>query len=535
NCYAMVEYVKAGGAVLFTGGEYAFGKGGYNYTVLERELLPVLCVENVDTRYSEAPLPLEPAKDFAELTGSAGVPAGPGSAGVPAGMDFAAKPSFWVWNQVALKSDPAVKVFLKSGSRPVLVGWQVGKGRVACLLLDHRGKSEPGVTAFFDWAGWPALLHAVFAWLAPDASKVQPRAAPELSAAEARKLLDQLEGDSMEDAVAGLEKDTAGVGGLPAAGGAGGGVTGAALRKRVASINRALQASGKEAAGVLAQQLATVSALPLDTRWAILDFLRAQPPAQLADMGRTCLAAKDSGTRGCGMQVLALAGDAAFPKELAAPAQAMETDPQGLSRDLALALVLYAKPGLVDEGKRRVLAWNAKENEAMLKWTEGKGFSPAAPEHPCLDGETLLQRVAWLAYLSRHEPASFGTQFAKEWLMCSEYQDYCDRSQRNLWSDHMTAADRKRAEIKGPEWQRFRAYFGRLRELARPDVEALVKNAPEVAAPGLAKAHFTLEFRSCMNLLGGLDRAASGAILEKLKKADNADLAEFAAARAKGK
>lgn len=508
NCYGMAEYVKAGGAVFFSGGEYAFGKGGYNHTVLERELLPVLCVENVDTRYSETPLPIEPAKDFNELK---------------AKVSFDAKPSFWVWNQVALKSDPSVKVFLKSGNRPVLVGWQVGKGRVACLLLDHRGKSEPGVTTFFDWADWPALQRAVFAWLAPDALQTQPAPATALSAAEAKKILDQLEGDAMEDAVAGLDEGTTAR--KPAKGGG--------KKDRVALIERALRAGGVEIAAALAEQLATVSDLPLDTRFRVLDFIRAQPPAKLAEIARRCVASKESQIRGCGAQLLAIAGDAAFAKEMTGPAPAMETDPQGRARDLALGVALYGKPDLVDEGRRRVQAWNAKESEVVQKWTGGKGFSLGAPEHPGLDAEALFQRVAWLAYLSRHDAKAFGAQFAREWLMTAQYQDYCDRSARNLYSDHMTPVDKKRAEIKGQEWARFRAYFGRLRELTRPDAEALVKQSPDLAAEGFAKAHFTLEFRTCMNLLGGFDRAATASILARLKKADNADLAEFAAVRAK--
>ncbi|MCY3019316.1 MAG: glutamine amidotransferase, partial [Planctomycetota bacterium] len=508
NCYAMVEYVKAGGAVMFTGGEYAFGKGGYNYTVLERELLPVLCAENVDTRYAETPLPIEPANDFDELK---------------AKVDFGARPSFWVWNQVALKSDPAVKVFLRSGNRPVLVGWQVGKGRVACLLVDHRGKSEKDVTAFFDWADWPVLLRAVVAWLAPDALQTQAAAAPALSAGEARKLLDQLEGDAMEDAAAGLDEGTAAAGRKPAK---------SSKKDRVALIERALQGRGAEIAAALAEQLATVSDLPLDTRFRILDFVRAQPPPKLAGIARRCCESKESPIRGCGMQILALAGDAAFPKEMTGPAPGLETDPQGRTRDLALALVLYSKPDLVDEGRRRLQAWNARENEVMRKWTDSKGFSPAAPEHSCLDAEALFQRVAWLAYLSRHDAKAAGAQFAREWLMTAQYQDYCDRSARNLWSDHMTAVDKKRAEVKGQEWQRFRTYFGRLRELTRPDIEALVKQSADLAAEGFVKAHFTLEFRTCMNVLGSFDRQATSAILERLRKADNADLAEFAASRA---
>lgn len=152
NSYAVVDWVKAGGGAVFTGGEYAFGKGGYMHTVLERELLPVRMTAMTDTVTAE-PRAFEPGPDFAEL-------------GLEA--DFGAKPSFWVRNDVVV--EPGAKVFLTSGSIPVLVGRQVGKGRVACLLVDHRGCSEGDVTAFFDWADWPRLVEAVLRWAAPEST-----------------------------------------------------------------------------------------------------------------------------------------------------------------------------------------------------------------------------------------------------------------------------------------------------------------------------------------------------------------------------
>lgn len=66
--------------------------------------------------------------------------------------------------------EPGAKVFLTSGTIPVLVGRQVGKGRVACLLVDHRGLSEGDVTTFFDWTDWPRLFEAVLRWAAPEAT-----------------------------------------------------------------------------------------------------------------------------------------------------------------------------------------------------------------------------------------------------------------------------------------------------------------------------------------------------------------------------
>lgn len=518
NCYAMVNYVKDGGGIFLTGGEYAFGKGGYNFTVLERELLPVICVENVDTRYVESPLFFEPGKDFSDLKAT---------------LDFKAKPSFWVWNQVALKSD--VKVFLKSGNRPILVGWQLGKGRVACLLVDHRGKSEKDVTAFFDWKDWPALVDAVVAWVAPDAGKTET-VPPAVSAAEATKLLQQLEGDSMEDVLKNLEKgsgDTGDLGGESAApSGTSREIKGDVLKKRVEIIGRALQASGADVATALGEQLVAVNNLPPDTRFGILDFIQRAAPPSIADMGRKCLASQDSIVRGSGYSLLAMAGDPGFAKQVLSPPSATETDPQGRLRDLGLAIALYGKADLADEGRQRVAMWNDQEQKTKMAYTRGKEFSLEAPEVPCLDAEALFQRTAWLAYLSRHDANAYGAEFARQWLMIGQFEDYCDRSIKGLYGDNMSAADIKRAAMRSQDWRKLRTCFTRLRDLTQPDIETLVKTSPDLAGEGFAQARFTPEFRGCMNLLGNLDRKATAPILEQLKKARNRDLTEFAAARA---
>lgn len=184
NSYALVDWVKAGGGAVFTGGEYAFGKGGYMHTVLERELLPVRMKAMQDT-ITDEPRGFEPGPDFAEL-------------GLKA--DFSARPSFWVRNDVVV--EPGAKVFLTSGTIPVLVGRQVGKGRVACLLVDHRGLSEGDVTAFFDWADWPRLFEAVLRWAAPEAATgemPQPLAAS-APAKQREKSVDDLLDEAFSDA-----------------------------------------------------------------------------------------------------------------------------------------------------------------------------------------------------------------------------------------------------------------------------------------------------------------------------------------------
>jgi hypothetical protein len=483
NCYALPAYVKAGGAVFFTGGEWAFGKGGYLMTVLDRELLPVRCVEFNDARTLEKPAPMEPGKDFAEL-------------GVKA--DFAAKPSFWVYNQVLIKDDPGVKVFLTSAKGPVLVGWQLGKGRVACLLVDHRGKSGNGATAFFDWADWPGLARAVFTWLAPEAGKVVPPSAA-LTADEARKLSSGLEGDVLAD----LGEQPAKQGGKKADDD-----RAAALRKLLSAPAAVIDSA------VVLEQLITAR-LPDDVRWAAVDFVMAHPPATLAERVRAGLAQQDPAIRQAALQCLGVADPAAV---LAEVNNTRSADPDASGRMYALCFTLpqVKTPELLAEGRRRVAEWNALEKAVLDKWTDGKGFSPAAPALPGLDAESLLQRLAWLNYLARQDPKAFGAQFVREWLMTAVYQDYCWRT-----------IDNKRPG----DWKRLSAAFGRLRDLGRPQVEALVKSEPDAIATGFGQAHFTREYLAAMNVLGDQDRNATAGILSKLKTAANPDLAAFAAAR----
>jgi hypothetical protein len=515
NSYGLVEYVKAGGAAFFTGGEYAFGKGGYLHTVLERDLLPVLCVEMTDTRYSETPLMLEPGKDFADLKVKA---------------DFAAKPSFWVWNQVALKPDPGIKVFLKSGNRPILVGWQVGKGRVACLLVDHRGLSERGTTAYFDWTDWPTLARAVFAWLAPEAGTVAPPSArPDLSAQ-----LKTLAADTDTDVSIREDKNTD----EPDAEDEGGPdnvgliLDDKSLKKRTGLVTQLLRGEGSEIALALAEQAIKVGNLPDGIRTQMLDFTGRHRPAKgLEVIATSALASTNPSARSVALQVLGIAGGPAFFKAVKNPPNAEVTNPFDRDRSLAFGVAYCTTPDLVEEGRRRVAAWNAQEKAIFDKWTRGKGFSLAAPAHPGLDAEALFQRVAWLAYLRRHDPTTYGAQFAREWLMTAQYQDYCERSTQNLWSRGMTPDQIKRAKSKGEEWARLRASFGRLRTLTKPDIEAMLKTQSDLVAAGFKHAHFTLEVRAAMNLLGDLDRTATAGLLEALKSAENADLAEFAAAR----
>jgi len=529
NSYALVGYVRAGGAILLTGGEYAFGKGGYTHTVLDRKLLPVHCVETVDTKYTETPLALEPGPDFEEL-------------GVE--IDFSLRPSFWCWNQVAVKDGDSVKVFLKCGNRPILVAWRLGKGRVACFLVAHRGRSEGGVTAFFDWQDWPELTRALIRWLAPDAWHTEPVRMKPVSKPRIAEIREQLEEDLFSDEGKGIEETEqvddmttlpGEAGPAPTDGGPSRELGEKALKQRIALLDEALQAGQDGMAALLAEQLGAVTNLPVKTRDAVVDFVRRHPPTQLAEIARRFCKHPNTVVRSSGHQLLAISGSDAFPTEFQAKAPAFETNPLNRQRFLAIGLVMYPKRGLQALGEKRVREWNTTAAAIKDRWTGGKDFSLAAPAHPCLDAETLFQRVAWLAYLTREKPEVYGAQFAREWLMTAQYQDYCDRSIGNLWGMNMSPADTVRAKILTREWGELRAFFARLRNLTRPDLERLLKGHHEQVAEGFVGAHFTLEARQCINFLANYSREETRPVLEALKGAKHPMLVAFANARLAGR
>ena len=491
NCYGMVEYVKSGGAVFFTGGEYAFGKGGYMFTVLERDLLPVLCTEMKDTRLCAQPEELKPGKDFDELQSQ---------------CNFKAKPSFWVYNQVVLKDDPNIKVFLTSSKGPILVGWQVGKGRVACWLADHRGKSEKETTAFYDWDQWPGLMRALFNWLAPQANLVIPTK-PAITTGEVKKIIEQFEQDAMGDLASdslpsknkqvknNLETD----------------------RERVATIRRVLSASPDAVdLSLLLDQLLLVSNLPDDLRWQLIDRVMSKPPAALNERIKAKRHSSDIAIELTVLQCLGAVDPSALLQEIGDATKRSENDSIARMIALSLSIPWVKTPELVAEGKRRVEQWDQSEKATLDAWTGGKDFSPAAPELPGLDADALFQRIAWLAYLSRHAPETYAAPFARQWLMIETYQDYCARSIKNK---------------KNGDWNRLGTSFGRLRDITHADLIALIQSHPKQMADGFSKAHFTLEIQSLMNALGEQSPSSTRVILSRLTTAAHPDIVNFARER----
>ena len=516
NSYALPAYVQAGGAVLFTGGEYAFGKGGYNYTVLERALLPVLCVEDLDVKYSETPLPLEAGKDFSDL-------------GVQLG--FAAKPSFYSYNRVALQDSPAVKVFLKSGNRPILVGWQLGKGRVACLLLDHRGKSDEQGMMYFDWPEWPKLMRAVIAWLAPSAYTVDTKTGEHMDYAMLLKTLatDAANDVSVETVKAGDPDD-------PEGGEAGDGDPGVALdakllKKRVAQLRQLLPGEGVEFGLAFAGQLAKINNLPRDIHDDLLAAVRRNPSPGLAEIAKRALASHNDLLRENGMQLLAISGDAGFAALANNPPHAGTFSAVTDARALACAAACYTRADMLDTACGKVNAWNKTDHDNKMEYTKGKEFSLAAPEQPCLDAEILYQRIGWLAYLCRQDPATWGPQFAREWLLIGQYIDYANVGRDNLWGDKVMTQQQKEKKA-----QVFQDYINALHWLDRvttPTTEWLLKEHPEQLAAGFMHAHFLHEVDRAVNLLARYPARETKSVLAALATAQQTQLATFAGARVK--
>ncbi len=405
---------------------------------------------------------------------------------------------------------------------------------MACLLVDHRGRSEKGVNAFFDWQDWPKLAESVMRWLAPEAGASDPLPAAK---ADGKALLKQLQGSSIEDELADLGKSGAGTS-LDSSGGDAAAplreLKDKELAQRVAVIDQALAAGGSEMGAALLEQLTTVANLPLGTRLRIFTRLQRERPATAAAQGRAALRSQGSQIQGNGYVLLALAGDPAFARTLASP-PAIALDSEAASqqrfRDLSLAITFYPKPDLVEEGKRRVEGWNRQEADARAEFARVCGPDTAMLEtSPCLDADATYARLAWLAYLSRHDPGNYATPFVREWLMARQYVDDCWRTTGYLIQERKM----NRASVNAC-WGDLAERFASLQEQTRPEVEAVLAKAPAEAGAVLANARFMPEIQAAINLFGNLDRAASAGVFSTVKQARSADLAAFVAARQKEK
>ena len=145
----LCDYVAQGGALLVTGGPYAFGNGEFE-GLRFLDVLPVKLAGPFDLKWAGKgqSWPLAPA--------AAG-------AAVLSGVAFADTPRVY-WRHVTTPKPDATAV-LTAGGQPALVLGRYGQGRVAVLTLSPTGEGAAGETPWWAWAGWPPLLRNLAAWL----------------------------------------------------------------------------------------------------------------------------------------------------------------------------------------------------------------------------------------------------------------------------------------------------------------------------------------------------------------------------------
>ena len=530
--YALVDYVKSGGGVFFTGGQYSFGKGGYAWSVLDRELLPVQIVKNLDTRISAEPLPLEPGPDFADLGVS---------------VDWKQRPSIYVFNEVAVRPDAGAKIFLKSGNRPILVGWELGQGRVTCLLATPMGQSTEDAPLYSEWSDWPALLAATMKWTSPAAGESSKNAPSATAIAAVVKDLGRAKSDgALDDLLEGggpltpvLDVAPEGLGGKNVAKG----LDEKTLAKRLAQIETLLSAPNPEARRILAEQVTTVPNLPEELRWRILEALRRGHASSKADgevageLAKLALAGvrnPDLRLHTAGLALWAVSGSPDYAQYVRAGIDALDGDRIGKQRALALSLPFYGEPDLLDFGKTQLAKWAQTEADRMKAYTGGRDFTLAAPPAPLLDSETLALRAGWLAYLTSLQPAEFAAQFAHEWAMLGQYIEYCDVTEAGLWAETQNATPAKRGKIKADVGlvHEYRATLESLQSVCLPRLESLLKTQPSAVAQGFSNLHFQHAALAAIKLLANAREATAELIGILEKQTDNPLLKEFAAARA---
>jgi len=164
------EHVRHGGSLLVCGGPFAFQRGGYRHTALDR-LLPCEMLGNNRVR-AEGGLVMRPAEGAEKI--------------LPADLSWEMAPRVYYYHPA--KPRPGATVLVTAGDEPLLVVWQVGEGRVAALLATAEGDPPPDQLAFWDWGDMPRLVASVSKWLVDTPRDDRPVAVDQ----ESRKKLEQL-------------------------------------------------------------------------------------------------------------------------------------------------------------------------------------------------------------------------------------------------------------------------------------------------------------------------------------------------------
>lgn len=182
---AVKKWVEGGGGLFILGGPRSFAEANMKRSVVG-DLLPVTLEDSFDLKRDKVV--------FAPGLGA-------GDTAILKGIDLT-KPMVALFRH-EVKVRPGAAIVLGTAEKPLLVVWQVGKGRVACFLsapMGRDGEAGPGETVFWDDARLPALFANVVRYLitrpAPaDALHWQPDGKP---SEEARKLIRRVKSGSLE-------------------------------------------------------------------------------------------------------------------------------------------------------------------------------------------------------------------------------------------------------------------------------------------------------------------------------------------------
>ena len=140
----IADSVKSGGRLVVLGGLFAFDKGCYRGTPLER-VLPVELGDDV-WKLETLPQPLPLKAQLEELA---------------AGLAWDKAPRVLFRHRLALRKE--TKVLLTAGDLPILVARSYGEGQVLTFLSAPCGTASPGTLRFWDWQDWPSLLARMIA------------------------------------------------------------------------------------------------------------------------------------------------------------------------------------------------------------------------------------------------------------------------------------------------------------------------------------------------------------------------------------
>ncbi len=150
------EYVKNGGGLLILGGPFAFQRGGYRYTSLDRMLPCDLVGKN---RLKADDLVWKPTAEASKW--------------LPKNLRWELSPRAFYYHP--MKPRPASTVLVEAGGHPIVAVRPYGKGRVGVIAATVEGDPRDQL-AFWEWGDLPRLIAAVSNWVManPKAVKAQP-------------------------------------------------------------------------------------------------------------------------------------------------------------------------------------------------------------------------------------------------------------------------------------------------------------------------------------------------------------------------